>query len=86
MKKLSKTEAEKQIEEFFSDITSKTPEEIKKIKRLAMRHSIRLGEKRKFFCKKCLNSYKEPSIRIKNDLLSITCEHCNHVSRWKINS
>jgi len=84
MKKLSKTETEKQIIEFFSDIKNKTPKEIKKIKRLAMAHNIKLGEKRKLFCKKCLNPYKEPSIRIKEDILSITCENCNHISRWKI--
>ncbi len=84
MKKLSKTEAQKKIDEFFADIKNKTPKEIKKIKRFAMRHNLPLGEKRKLFCKKCFHPYKEPSIRIKNDVLSITCENCGHVSRWKV--
>ncbi len=84
MKKLSKTEAQKEIEEFFKDIENKTPKEIKKIKRLAMRHNIKLGDKRKLFCKKCFMPYKNSSIRIKNDMISITCENCGYVGRWKI--
>lgn len=84
MKKLSKTEAEKQINEFFLNIKNKTPKQIKKIKRLAMSHNVKLGEHRKMFCKKCFHPYKEPSIRIKNDKISIICDNCNYASRWKI--
>ena len=40
--KLSKTEAKKEIEEFFKDIKNKSTEEVKKIKKLAMKHSIKL--------------------------------------------
>ena len=43
-----------------------------------------LKEKRKLFCKKCLNPYQMPSIRIKNDKLTISCENCEYKSRWKI--
>ncbi len=86
MKKISKTEAEKQIKEFFEDIENKTPREIKKTKKLAMRHNIKLGEKRKLFCKKCFSPYKNSSIKIKKNILSITCENCGHTSRWKIKS
>ena len=46
-KKISKKDAGKQIEEFFKHIEEKTPEKIKKIKRLAMRYNIKLGNKRK---------------------------------------
>jgi RNase P subunit RPR2 len=84
MKKISKTEAEKQIEEFFSDIESKTPKEIKKIKKLAMSQSIKLGDKRKLFCKKCFNPYISPSIHVKNGFIKIICENCEANSRWKI--
>jgi RNase P subunit RPR2 len=84
MKKLSKKEAEKQIEKFFSKIEDKTPKEIRKMKKFAMRHSIKLGEFRKKFCKKCLEAYKNPSIRIKNRILSIICENCGNKSRWKV--
>ena len=86
MEKLSKTEAKKQIQEFFSNIKDKTPTEIKKIKKLAMRYNISLGKLRKKFCKKCFSPYRNPKIRIKNKIKSVTCENCDYISRWKINS
>jgi RNase P subunit RPR2 len=82
-KKISKKEAEKQIEEFFYHISGKKPKEVKKIKRLAMSYNIKLGERRKLFCKKCFSPYKEPSVRIKNDFITITCDDCGHKNRWK---
>lgn len=82
--KLSKTEAQKQIESFFSDVKNKTSNEVKKIKRLAMRYNIKLGEKRKLFCKKCYDPYKNFSIKIKKDVLSINCSKCSYTSRWRI--
>ncbi|RKX82079.1 MAG: hypothetical protein DRP57_10665 [Spirochaetes bacterium] len=83
-KKISKTDAEKIINEFFKNIQNKTPKEIKKVKKLAMSKNIALKEKRKLFCKKCLTPYKNPKIRIKNKLKSITCNNCNYISRWKM--
>jgi len=83
-KKLSKTDVEKQIQEFFLNIKSKGPKEIKKIKRLAMAHNYKLKEKRKLFCKNCLNPYINPEIRIKNKIKIVKCEQCEIVSRWKI--
>ena len=84
VKKLPKQEVIKKIEEFFSEINSKTPKQVKKIKRLAMKHNIPLGEKRKLFCKKCLMPHKDSSIRIKNDMIAITCGECENKNRWKI--
>ena len=84
MKTISKTESKKQIQEFFSDIKTKTPSEVKKIKKLAMRHNIPLKENRKKFCKKCLSPYKNPKIRIRNKVKSVTCENCDYIARWKI--
>jgi RNase P subunit RPR2 len=85
MKKVSKTEAKKQIEEFFSDIRNKSPKEIKKIKKLAMRYNLPLKEKRKLFCKKCLSPYfGKEKIRIKNKFKTIICKNCNYMSRWKL--
>ena len=81
MKKLSKTEAEKEIR----DIENKTPKEIKKIKRLAMRHNIKIGELRKKFCKKCFST-KLKIISIKNKIKKIGCESCGNVARWKMKS
>ena len=83
-KTLSKTEAKKQVEEFFLDVKNKTSKQIKKIKRFAMAYNISLKEKRKLFCKKCLEPYKNPKIRIKNRMKKVTCENCNYISRWKL--
>ncbi len=83
MKKISKTEAEKEIRNFFSNIKSKSPKEIKKIKRLAMNHNIQLKELRKKFCKKCYS----PDLKIKKikgDMKTIVCENCEDWMRWKI--
>lgn len=86
VKKISKTETEKQIKEFFQDIKNKTPREIKKMKKLAMSKNISLKELRKKFCKKCYSAYRTPKIRIKDNIKSIACENCKNISRWKINS
>ncbi len=84
MKKVSKTEASQEIEEFFSEISSKTPKEVKKIQALAKSKNIKLGQKRKTFCKKCLNPYKKPSIVVKNGFVKIICNKCENKSKWKI--
>ncbi|GAI12484.1 unnamed protein product, partial [marine sediment metagenome] len=57
--KISKSDAKKQIQEFFSNIKDKTPREVRKIKRFAMSKNIPLKDLRKTFCKKCLNPYKD---------------------------
>ncbi len=83
--KISKTETEKQVNEFFSNIKNKTPKEIKKIKKLAMNKKIPLKEKRKLFCKKCLTAFSgKEKIRIKKGIKSIVCEKCGIINRWKI--
>jgi len=84
MKKISKTEAIKKIEEFFENLSDKTPKDVKKIKRLAMRHKIPLKERRKLFCRVCHTPYDHPSIRIKNEVLRMICDSCENVSRWKV--
>jgi len=86
MKKISKTEARKIIDEFFGKVKEKSQKEIKKIKKFAMRYNLPLKEKRKLFCKKCFSPYSgKEKIRIKNKIKSITCENCDYVVRWKIN-
>ncbi|MFC1682397.1 hypothetical protein ACFL0X_02190 [Nanoarchaeota archaeon] len=82
--KLSKTEAKEKIENFFKEIKNKSPKEIKKIKRLAMKHNIQLKEKRKLFCKKCFSPYKNPKTRIKSGMKIMTCSECGGVVRWKL--
>ena len=86
MTKISKTEAKKNIEEFFADIENKNPKEIKKIKKLAMSHSIALGDLRKKFCKKCFCPFGTSQVRVKKNIKTIVCGNCGHVSRWKVNS
>lgn len=85
MKKISKTEAEKEIKEFFEKIKTKTPREIKKIKTLAMKDNIPLKNLRKKFCEKCFSPYSEKEkIRIKNKIKSVECLNCGKISRWKM--
>jgi len=83
--KISKAEANKEINEFFKNIKEKSSKKVKKIKRLAMNKKIPLKEKRKLFCKKCLAPYiGKEKIRIRNEIKSIECKNCSYVARWKI--
>ena len=84
--KISKTETQNKIEEFFSNIKNKSPKEIKKIKRLAMNKKISLKEERELFCKKCLTPYSgKEKIRIKNNSKIIECKNCKVLNRIKLN-
>jgi RNase P subunit RPR2 len=83
MKKLSKTETEQKITEFFKDAENKSEKDIKKIKRIAMNNNIPLKNLRKKFCKKCY-SFLKGKTRINNNIKSITCENCGYVNRWRI--
>lgn len=85
MKKISKTDAQKEINDFFEKIKKKSPREIRKIKKLAMSYNIPLKEKRKLFCKFCLTPFSgKEKIRIKNKNKIITCDNCKKISRWKL--
>ena len=83
-KPLSKSEAKKEIEEFFSNLKGKTPKDIKKIKRIAASYKIPLKDKRKSFCKKCLSVYEFPKTRIKRGKKIVECKNCKHVTRYNI--
>lgn len=83
-KKISKSEAKNLINEFFKNVQSKKSKDIKKIRKIAMKHNIPLGKKRKRFCKSCLAPYKNPKIRIKKGIKVVTCKECGYTSRWKI--
>ena len=83
-KKISKTEAKEKIDEFFFDIKNKNPKEIKKIKKLAMRFNIKLGDKKKKFCKHCLAPYNNSKVRIKKKYKLIGCNTCGKVTKWKL--
>jgi RNase P subunit RPR2 len=80
---ISKSEAKEKIDSFFKK-EEFSAEEVKKIKRLAMKFKIRLGEYRKKFCKKCLFRLKGKT-RISDENKSIVCENCGFVNKFKMN-
>lgn len=83
--KLSQTEAEEKIEDFFKNIKTKGPKEIKKIKHLAMNKKISLKKYRKLFCKKCLSPHSgNEKIRINKGVKAVECSKCKRINRWKI--
>jgi len=79
---LNKTQAKEKIEQFFSK-SDFTPEQLKKIKQLAMKFNIKLGSHRKMFCKKCLSPLKG-NISITKPYKIVICKHCNSRNRIKI--
>jgi RNase P subunit RPR2 len=84
-KKISKKDTEKEIRIFFSKIKNKTPNDIKKIKRLAMAHNLKLKNKRKKYCKFCLTPYSgKEKVRIKNKRKNIVCDNCKKEAGWKV--
>jgi RNase P subunit RPR2 len=86
MKKISKTETEQKVKNFFENIEDKSSKDIKKIKRLAMSKNIPLKEYKKKFCKKCLSPFENSKIKIRNGKKIIECKNCKQIFQWKINS
>ncbi len=84
MKNPSKKQITTQIQEFFQNITQKTPKQIKKIKKLASTKNIPLKQNRQLFCKKCLTPYNNPKTRIKNNHKVVWCQKCQAIQRWKL--
>lgn len=80
--KLSKTEAKDKINSFFKK-SNFTAEEVKKIKRLAMKFNITLKEQRKKFCKSCLSKLRGKT-RITKTYKTIECSSCNYKNKFKI--
>ena len=84
MDKLTKLEAREKIENFFKEIKNKTPKEIKKIKKIAMKNNIPLKDKRKLFCKKCIAPYSgKEKVRINEKNKIIVCLNCDYIARWR---
>jgi predicted Zn finger-like uncharacterized protein len=83
-KNLSKTEIQERISKTFSN--KPTPDEIRKIRNLAMSKNIKLKEHKKKFCKKCYTLFNSSNsqIRIKDKFKIIHCKKCNHISRYKL--
>jgi RNase P subunit RPR2 len=79
---LNKTQVHERIEHFFKNNEFK-PEQLKKIKRLAMKLNIKLKPYKKLFCKKCLNPLKGKT-RITKTHKTIICKNCQHKNKWRI--
>jgi len=79
---LSKKQIEQKIDEFFKNVKSKNPEEIRKIKKLAMSKNIKLKEKRKLFCKRCYSTKLEVK-SIKKGVKRVKCKDCGHIMKWR---
>jgi len=79
---LNKTEAKKRIDEFFSKPNFK-PEQLKKIKRIAMKFNIKLGSYRKLFCKKCLNPLAG-KLSLTKTHKTIECKYCGFRNKIRI--
>jgi RNase P subunit RPR2 len=80
--KITKSEVKKRIDEFFKS-ESYSAEEVKSIKRMAMRYKIRLGEYRKLFCKKCLSKLKG-RLKVSKTHKTVKCVNCNAENKHKI--
>lgn len=80
--KLSKREAEQKIHEFFKK-DSFNREELMKIRRLAMKLKIKLGEYRRKYCKKCLFPLKG-KIRLNKGYKTIQCKYCGFINRMRV--
>lgn len=78
---MNKKEAEEKIEDFFKEKHDK--DKVKKIKKLTMSHQIKLGEKRKLFCRKCY-SMNLKVLGIKSKIKRVICGDCGNISRYKL--
>jgi RNase P subunit RPR2 len=86
-KKSNKEDTKQKINEFFCDLEEKNPGDVMKIKKLAMSQNIKLGDKKKKVCKKCLTVIvpgKNCEIKIKNNTKNVKCLECGFVNRWKL--
>ena len=81
-KTVSKNESEKKIDEFFQreDFSG---EEVKKMKRFAMKFNIKLGRYKKLFCKKCLSKL-EGKIKVGKKQKTVACKNCGFRNRIRL--
>jgi RNase P subunit RPR2 len=81
-KEMSRNGARAKIEIFFKrrDFTA---EEVRKMKRLAMKFRIRLKEGRKKFCKKCLSKLRGKT-RVTRFYKTVVCENCGFLNKFRI--
>ena len=80
--KLSKTDAKEKISKFFQK-KNFSPDELKKIKRLAMKFNIKLTHYRKLFCKSCLNPLAG-KIKVTKTHKTVECKYCKTKNKVRI--
>lgn len=83
MKKLSKTETENLVQNFFENKRIDSVA-VKKIKNMAMANRVRLKQYRKLFCKKCCVDLNLGRVRIKNSQKKVICGICGTTNRWSL--
>jgi RNase P subunit RPR2 len=83
MSELTRKEAQEKINDFFKNLDGKSSDEVKKIKKLAMKFNIRLENLRKKFCRKCYSS-KLKFKQIKKGIKTVECKECGNLMRWKV--
>ncbi|MEM4271557.1 MAG: hypothetical protein QXD13_00480 [Candidatus Pacearchaeota archaeon] len=79
---LNKTQAKEAIAKFF-ERESFSSDEVKKIKRLAMKFNIKLGAYRSRFCRKCLSQLKG-KLRVSRTHKTVECTSCGYKNKIKI--
>ena len=79
----SRSEAKKKIDNFFEREEFNSIE-VKKIKRLAMKYKIRLGDYRKRFCKTCYSNLKGSKRRVTKTHLILTCLKCGENNKFRM--
>ncbi len=80
--KVNRKEAEQRIKNFFNR-DKFSADDVRKIKRLAMKFNIKLGEYRKSFCGKCMSPL-HGKLRINKGYKTVECASCGFKNRWKI--
>jgi RNase P subunit RPR2 len=79
---MSKSEAKELISEFFQR-EAFSSEEVRKIKRIAMKFNIKIGNYRRLFCKKCLSKLGG-KLRVGKIHKTVECGICGHKNRHKL--
>lgn len=78
---MGKEDVKREADEFFKD--KHDAEEVRKMRITAMGSQVKLGEKRKLFCKRC-NSMELKVLGVKRGIKRVRCTKCDSISRWRV--
>ncbi|MFH1802079.1 MAG: hypothetical protein ABH864_01350 [archaeon] len=82
--KTSRSEAREEIELFFRR-RDFCPEEVRKIKKVAMRFRIRLADHKRRFCKRCLSKL-DGLTKVSKAYKSVECQKCGFKNKFRLAS